>query len=131
MKIRKILYVLMGLILTAIGVVGVILPILPTTPFLILASVFFAKGSDKFDRWLKGTKIYKNYAEDFVRDRSMTMKRKIKILLLADFMIAFPFVILKSFYIRIGLLLLVAIKYYYFIFVIKTKPQTDKNVESF
>lgn len=129
MKIRKIFYVIMGIIWTTIGAVGVFLPIVPTTPFLILASFCFAKGSDRFDRWLKSTKLYKNYAEDFVKDRSMTMKRKLKILLMADFMIAFPFVILNNLYIRFGLLVLVSIKYYYFIFVIKTKESDHKDVD--
>ena len=79
------------------------------------------KGSERFDIWFKQTKIYKDYAEDFVNNRSMTLKRKITILLTADFMIAFPFIILKTTIVRVILIMIVILKYYYFIFRIKTK----------
>ena len=48
----------------------------------------------------------------------MTVKQKVMILLLADIMIAFPFIIIDSFPVRVMLLLIVAYKYYYFIFKI-------------
>ena len=107
----------------SIGIVGVVVPVLPTTPFVILASVCFVKGSERFDRWFKATKIYKDYAEDFIRDRSMTLKRKIKLMIISDLMLAFPLIILDSIYIKIFILLVVIAKYYYFFGVIKTKAE--------
>lgn len=103
-----------------IGMIGVVIPVLPTTPFLILSSFFFAKSSPKFHNWLRNTQIFKNYAEDFIRDRSMTLKRKIKLMMLSDFMLAFPLFILDNIYIRIFIILVIFFKYYYFIFQIKT-----------
>ena len=104
-----------------IGVIGIVIPVLPTTPFLILASVCFVKGSKKFDLWFRNTKIYKNYAEDFIDDRSMTLKRKVGLMMLSDFMLAFPLIILESIYIKGFIVLVIVFKYYYFIFRIKTK----------
>lgn len=103
-----------------IGMVGVVIPVLPTTPFLILSSFFFAKGSRKFDSWLRNTRVFKNYAEDFINDRSMTLKRKIKLMMLSDFMLSFPLIILDNIYIRLFIILVILFKYYYFIFKIKT-----------
>ena len=103
-----------------IGMIGVVVPVLPTTPFLILSSFFFAKGSQKFDKWLRNTKVFKSYAEDFIKDRSMTLNRKIKLMMLSDFMLAFPLFILDSIYIKIFIVLVILFKYYYFIFKIKT-----------
>ncbi|MBU3105912.1 YbaN family protein [Clostridium gasigenes] len=119
-KIKKGIYISIGLICVAIGAVGVVLPVLPTTPFLLLASACFVKGSDKFDRWFKGTKLYKNNLETFVNNRSMKMKTKVSILLFADVMIAFPLVILDSLIMKGTLILLMLFKYYYFMFKIKT-----------
>lgn len=103
-----------------LGMVGVIVPVLPTTPFLILSSFFFAKASPKFDSWLRNTGVFKDYAEDFIENRSMTLKRKVKLMLLSDFMLAFPLIILDNIYIRLFIILVVLFKYYYFIFKIKT-----------
>lgn len=121
MKLYNLLFILLGIIFMGIGVIGIIIPVLPTTPFLILASVCFVKGSKKFDLWFRNTKIYKNYAEDFINDRSMTLKRKVGLMMLSDFMLAFPLIILESIYIKGFIVLVIVFKYYYFIFRIKTK----------
>lgn len=121
MRLYNVLFIIFGFIFMAIGLIGVVIPVLPTTPFLIVASIFFAKGSDRYNSWFKNTKVYKNYAEDFIRDRSMTLNRKIFLMLLSDFMLAFPLIILDNIYIKIFIVLIIIIKYYYFIFKIKTK----------
>lgn len=48
----KTLYLVFGFLFVAIGAVGVVLPLLPTTPFLILAAFCFSRGSEKWHRWL-------------------------------------------------------------------------------
>jgi len=103
-----------------LGMLGVILPLLPTTPLLLLALYFFVRGSERFEVWFKGTTIYKKHLEGFVRDRSMTLKQKMTINLFADAMIAIPFIILDNLWIRLLLLGIVAYKYYYFFTKIKT-----------
>jgi len=50
----------------------------------------------------------------------MTLKQKMTILLFADFMMAFPLIILDSLVIKCIIVLMIIIKYYYFLFVIKT-----------
>jgi len=123
MKLLNLLFITIGFIFMGIGMIGVLVPVLPTTPFLLLASVCFVKGSEKFDRWFRETKIYKSYAEDFVNDRSMTFKRKAKIMIVSDFMLVFPIIKLDGLYIRIFIILVIVIKYWYFIFKIKTKKE--------
>jgi uncharacterized protein len=122
-KIVKLLYIIIGFIALGLGVLGLILPVLPTTPLLLLASYCFVKGSERFEIWFKGTTLYKRHLETFVKERSMTLKQKLTILLFADVMIAIPFFILDSFIIRIMLVLIVLYKYYYFIYKIKTVRQ--------
>jgi len=126
-RFKKLIFVIMGFIAFTCALIGVVLPILPTTPFLLLASFCFVRGSEKFDKWFKETKIYKKHLETFVKERAMTIKQKIAILLFADFMIAFPLIILKSVVMKIILILIILCKYYYFIFKIKTiKMEVEK-----
>ncbi|WP_338451136.1 YbaN family protein [Niallia oryzisoli] len=119
-KIVSFAFILAGLLSLGLGIIGIILPLIPTTPLFLLAAFCFVKGSKKFDRWFKGTNWYKKYLEDFVRDKSMTRKQKWSILLFADVMIAIVFFLTDKIIVRIILLLVVAYKYYYFIYKIKT-----------
>lgn len=119
-KVKKGIYIALGFLSLGLGILGIILPVLPTTPFLLLCSVCFVRGSEKIDNWFKNTKIYKKHLDSFVRERAMTMKQKVTILLFADFMIAFPLVILDSLIMKGILILVILGKYYYFFFRIKT-----------
>ncbi len=123
MKLINILLIVVGLLFTGIGMVGVLIPVLPTTPFLILASICFMRSSDKFDKWLRETKIYKDYAEDYVRDGSMTFKRKAKLMFISDMMLLFPLIKLENIYLKLFIVAVIIVKYWFFIFKIKTKKE--------
>ena len=126
-KIKKYIYIAVGLIAFALGAIGVALPILPTTPFLLLASFCFARGSEKFNIWFTNTKVYKKHLESFVNERAMTLKQKVCLLAFADFMLAFPMILIDNLHLRIFLVCLILFKLYYFTFRIKTiKPQVEK-----
>ncbi len=116
----KIIYIIVGLLAVALGFVGVFTPILPTTPFLLLASFCFTKGSKRFEKWFKSTKLYKNHLEEFEKNRSMSLKAKIGILLFSSIMILIPIIKFNNPYMRVSLIVLEVFKYYYFIFKIKT-----------
>ena len=83
----RIVWLFCGFLAMGIGAVGVVLPVLPTTPFLLLASFCLAKGSERFHRWFTGTKLYKKHLEGFVKNRSMTLKTKFSLLIPASCML--------------------------------------------
>ncbi|WP_373600467.1 YbaN family protein [Paraclostridium bifermentans] len=129
-KIKKYLYLVIGLLSFGIGSIGVALPVIPTTPFLLLASFCFIRGSEKFNKRFKSTKIYKNHVESFINEKAMTMKRKITILSLVSIMISIPIILVDNLHVRIFLIALICIKFYYFIFKIKTiKPNNIINIK--
>ena len=99
---------------------SVILPILPTTPFLLVASFCFARGSERFHKWFMGTKLYKNHLDSFVKERAMTLKTKLCILLPASAMLMCAFFMMSNLPGRIFILLLILFKYVYFFTKIKT-----------
>lgn len=116
----KIIYLTLGFISLILGFIGVFIPVLPTTPFLILTAFFFSKGSTKFYDWFIHTKIYKEYMEEFVKTKSMPLKKKIVILSVASILLLIAFLLVDFWHARLAIILVIAFKYYYFIFKIKT-----------
>lgn len=128
-KFKRLAFIILGFISLGLGIIGVILPVLPTTPFLLLTSFCFVRGSEKFDNWFKSTKIYKKHLESFVKEKAMILKQKVSILLFADFMMAFPLLILDSLHVKLLIVAVILCKYYYFIFKIKTIEPKEKIIE--
>lgn len=121
----RLFFILVGFISMGLGFIGVILPILPTTPFLLLASFCFAKGSVRFHNWFTGTSLYKNHLQDFVTSRAMTLRTKVMLLTFASTMLLIGFIMSDVLIARVIIAFLVVFKYYYFIFRIKTLKVED------
>lgn len=116
----KIVYIAVGFIFLLLGMLGTVLPVLPTTPFLLAAAFFLARGSVRFHRWFTGTALYRKHLESFARDRSMALSAKIKILGFASGMLLVPFFMTEKLWLKVLLIAVACAKYYYFIFKIKT-----------
>ena len=99
---------------------GMFLPILPTTPFYLLSTVCFAKGSARFCKWSTSTKLYKKHLESYSKIRSMTSKTKAMILISATASLLLACVIVNVLAVRIAIAVLLLLKHWYFIFIIKT-----------
>ncbi|MEI0610627.1 YbaN family protein [Brachyspira pilosicoli] len=121
----RILFIALGFIFLGVGAVGIAVPILPTTPFLLLASFFFAKGSKRFHDWFLSTKLYKKYLESFVKSRAMTLKGKLTILIPVSCMLIITFIFVNNIYARIVLVILFISKYVYFFTQIKTVSEEE------
>lgn len=116
----KLLWLMIGIVSMVLGAIGVVLPVLPTTPFLLLASFCFAKGSDRFHKRFIGTKLYKKHLESFVTSRSMTLKTKLCILLPASAMLILAMLAMSNIYGRVFIVFLIIFKYIYFFTRIET-----------
>lgn len=91
MKIKKILWIIIGFIGLGLGALGAVLPLLPSFPFLLLAAFGFGKSSEKLHIWFTGTKLYKNNLESYVKGQGMTRRTKIKVMLTVTVLMAFGF----------------------------------------
>jgi len=76
-QIKNIIYLISGLFFVILGIIGMFLPILPTTPFLIIAVFFFVESSPKLHKMLLNNKYF---GEDLQRwEKEKTVKHEIKI----------------------------------------------------
>ena len=75
----RILWIILGFICLGLGVIGIILPILPTVPFFMATVFCFAKSSKRLHGWFIGTNLYKKHLDIFVKQRAMTMGTKLRI----------------------------------------------------
>lgn len=87
---RKILYIIIGCISLGLGIIGVIVPILPTVPFVLLAAFCFARSSERLDGWFRNTKLYK---ENNMKN-SMTKQAKIRIMCSVTLLMSIGFIMM-------------------------------------
>jgi uncharacterized membrane protein YbaN (DUF454 family) len=70
------LFLLLGLGFVAFGVAGIFLPVLPTTPFLLLAAACFARSSDRFYHWLLNHRVFGTTVREWQQHRSIPRRTK-------------------------------------------------------
>ena len=75
--LRKWILTTAGVIALGLGVLGIILPLLPTTPFLLLAATCFFNSSEKLYTWLIGHKWFGDYIRHYREHRAVTLRVKI------------------------------------------------------
>ena len=73
----RVLYVLLGLFFVGLGVIGAFLPVLPTTPFLLLASYFFVRSSHRLNAWLLRSRLFGPFIRDWQRHRAVRPRVKV------------------------------------------------------
>ncbi|KFI08596.1 YbaN family protein [Massilia sp. BSC265] len=88
----KLFYNVAGALAVLLGILGLFLPLLPTTPFLLLASWCFARGSDRLHRWLLSHRVFGEYLRNFEAGRGIPLKAKIlaTTMLWGSLMLAMP-----------------------------------------
>jgi len=71
-----------GTLSTALGIIGIFVPILPTTPFLLLAAACYMRSSERFYQWLISNRIFGAYLRNYIEGRGMPTRIKILTILL-------------------------------------------------
>ena len=74
---KRVLYVFLGLVFVGLGYLGVILPGVPATPFLMVASFFFMRSSPRLHRWLHKSPIFGRLLHDWHHHRGIRKPVKI------------------------------------------------------
>ena len=128
MKLKKVLYIVLGCIGVGLGAVGAVVPMLPAFPFLLLAAYSFARSSEKLHNWFIHTKLYKDNLEDYLAGKGMTKKTKVRIMVTVTLLMSIGFIMMHAVPVgRIVLGCVWAFHILYFIFGVKTIPAQRKE----
>jgi len=76
-KSKRILLISTGTFFVGVGIAGIFIPILPTTPFLLIAAALYARSSQKFYNWLINNKIFGKYIKNYREGKGIPLKLKI------------------------------------------------------
>ncbi|MFW5444368.1 MAG: YbaN family protein [Methylococcaceae bacterium] len=95
-RIKKYLLFFFGLLFMLLGIIGAVLPILPTTPFLILALACFANSSPRFHRMLLNNRYFGTALRQWEKNRTISRASKIKAMILIVLTFTISIVILHG-----------------------------------
>ncbi|MFH0895687.1 MAG: YbaN family protein [Bacteroidota bacterium] len=106
-KFTRALLLSAGILSVGLGILGIFLPLLPTTPFLLLAAACFARSSSKFYNRLLANKILGKYISGYRSGNGIPLKIKVfSISLLWITILLSAFLVVENLYVQIVLLLI-------------------------
>jgi len=76
------LFVSLGTLFLVVGIIGIFVPILPTTPFLLLTAFFYVRGSERFYNWLMNNRILGNYIRHYIDGEGIPLRVRLFTLML-------------------------------------------------
>lgn len=117
---KKLIYNLVGFICLGLGAVGVALPVLPTTPFVLLAAFCFSAGNTKYAAWLKNNRVFGPYIENYRTKQGISIWHKIASIAFLWTGLIISMIITHSLWVRI-ILILVGVGITVHLILIKTK----------
>lgn len=127
MKVKKIVYIVIGCIGVGVGAVGAVVPMLPAFPFLLLAAYCFGRSSEKLNNWFINTKLYKDNLESYVAGKGMTKKTKMRIMTTVTILMSIGFIMMSR--VPVGRMVLFGVWVFhmvYFIFGVKTLKEAKE-----
>ena len=76
-KVVRVLFFVAGSVSLALGAIGIVLPILPTTPFLLIALACYCRSSERMTRWMLNNKYFGKYIRNYKEGKGIPMKTKL------------------------------------------------------
>ena len=103
MSIKSIALIALGSLSLALGMFGLFLPVLPTTPFLLLSSFCFLRSSEKLHKWLLSRMILGSYIHHYITYRAISFRAKIFSVVFLWATLTISILLINSWIMRAGL----------------------------
>ncbi len=123
-RIKKYLYLFFGTLSLILGITGIFIPVLPTTPFLLLASVCYLRSSKKMYNWLINNKILGSYIYSYMNYKAISKSTKIGSIVFLWVTLSISILFVKLIYIDV-FLALVGIAVTWHIVTIRTLSEKE------
>jgi uncharacterized membrane protein YbaN (DUF454 family) len=123
-RLKRALYFIAGTLCLILGIIGIILPILPTTPFLLLAVACFLRSSERFYNWLLNSKILGSYIRNYKEGKGMPRKIKVFTISMLWITILISFSLIPIIWVRC-ILIIIAIAVTIHIILIRPKKSKE------
>ncbi len=104
--IKKYLLAGLGSISLALGIIGIFVPVLPTTPFLLLTSFCYVRSSKRLHKWLMNHRVFGRYLENYITHRAVKKSVKIYALACLWLSLSVSMFIVKSIHLTVFLMLI-------------------------
>ncbi|WP_027630585.1 YbaN family protein [Ruminiclostridium cellobioparum] len=104
--IKKYILAGLGSIALALGIIGIFVPVLPTTPFLLLASFCYVRSSKRLHGWLMNHRVFGRYLENYITHRAVKRSVKIYALVCLWISMSVSIFVVKSIHLTVLLLLI-------------------------
>jgi uncharacterized protein len=128
--VKRTVYVALGTLSLAIGIVGAFLPVLPTTPFILLALFFYIRSSPRMHAWVMNSRFAGSHVRNVLDGHGIPLSVKVFAVGMSFCMIGYVSIVhTESFLVRMLLGLLFAVQVYFMV-RIKTLRKVDERTMS-
>ncbi len=100
---KKHLFIIAGSISLVLGIIGIVIPVLPTTPFLLLASFCYFRSSKRLYHWMLNNRVFGHYIYNYLTYRAVKRSVKVVTLVILWLALAVSIVLVSNIYLRIFL----------------------------
>ena len=81
-RVKRVIYLFIGTVSLVLGALGLFLPVLPTTPFMILAAACYLRSSKRMHAWILQSSLFGETIENYEAGRGLNRDTKIRALVL-------------------------------------------------
>ena len=106
-KLVRVVLIAAGTVSVGLGILGIFLPLLPTTPFLLLAAVCYAKSSERLYNWLLGNRYFGSYIRNYREKKGIPVMAKITAIVFLNITMGYAiFFVVHYFWLKVMLFLI-------------------------
>lgn len=108
-KVKRMFFIIIGTLFLGIGFIGIVIPVLPTTPFLLLAAACYFRGSERLHQWLINNQVFGEFIRNYMEGKGIKTRQKIITISFLWFMIILSLIYVVENLVIKGLLIFIAI----------------------